>query len=291
MTNLSDHSDDIKTSASDPIEDLRKLTIRPVKCNSYQSNSSSSSNSDENECSGNRKMSFAHITLTSTKLRQTHGSQRVTSPLLKNLKYGGSNLESRQSRQMKAATDRIVKQHLDGALMKVDRGNKPWMTQEILDLIQARNDIFVEMSKHERDSPEGLRWYAEYKVIRNNVNTLTRKAKAVYSEFLRPSIEVEINKHLRNMIKHNFNVNGRPALYPSYKKPPTRDSAAGSFGYRPRQPVANKSSHVNRPKGMDSFRTVPQHADGFRRRSIHRKLSSDSVFDESADNDKNFISG
>jgi len=267
MTNLNGNSDGNKpTTLSDnpkSIEDLGKLTIKSgQRCNSYESYSSSSSSFEESESSGNLKVSSAYITLAPRKLRQAHLCHQVTSS-----SSSFSCLEGREDRQIKAAGTRIVKQHPDATLLQQDDGNKAWMTQEILDMIQTRHAIFVDMNKHEKGSPEHLQWYAKYKVIKNNINAMSRKAKAVYNQSSRQRVKVETTKHLRNMISHNPRVNEKPVLYPSYTKPPSRIDVATAW--KPWRSTTDKPSHVPNPvnglRRMDSFRTVPQNAEGFRR--------------------------
>lgn len=269
MATVDENSDGVEVLEG--LESFDKLAIRSEnrEYNSYESNSSTASNSDDNEVSQLKKRSSANITLAPRKLRPDY-QQRTRS------NYHSQATYAFLPRSAEKTDDNDLDEN-------GERRNKPWMTQEILDLIETRNQIFQKMTTFERDSPEGLKHYAEYKAVRNTVNTLTRQAKKVYRNILRPTIETEIKKHLRGIIRTQTRGTYRQmtshmhvqpwqmstAEYASYKKNivPTRYAHNSSMESWRRSTCVNTASITMNTNSRPSIYTP-------------RKLSCDSALDE-----------
>jgi len=108
--------------------------------------------------------------------------------------------QSYEAKKQNTAYDQLVDRHLESNLKAFQRGDKPWMTKEIMEKIQQRDDLFHAMKELEEDSPTRLAMNEDYKKVRNLIVTLTRHAKRDYKNILKPAVEVEIKQYLKEMI-------------------------------------------------------------------------------------------
>lgn len=100
----------------------------------------------------------------------------------------------------------IVDATIDSVMSQQPRGAKEWMTPEILSGIEERDQLFQEMKNCPEDHANYQTIAAAYKKKRNQVVTLTRRAKREYKNVLRPNVET----HVHQKITANVTGQSRP---------------------------------------------------------------------------------
>jgi hypothetical protein len=94
----------------------------------------------------------------------------------------------------------LVDKKLEEKLTEQERGKKEWMSQEILEAIELRDQLFLQMKSAEKGTPEYQQVANVYKKQRNQVVTLTRRAKRDWKNSVRMNVETEIHVDMASKV-------------------------------------------------------------------------------------------
>jgi len=90
----------------------------------------------------------------------------------------------------------IVEKRVDDNLALEERGKKSWMTEEILQAISVRDELFQQMKDAEQGTEQYHQVAALYKKQRNQVVTLTRRAKRDFKNSIRPCVAAQVHRDI-----------------------------------------------------------------------------------------------